>query len=137
MKQNAFSHLCALLLAVLLTAALLPLSALTASAASSDFVINKDGVLTDYKGPGGHVVIPDGVKTVDGFRNCAALLSVTFPDSVTTIWHSAFEGCSSLTQVTLPNSVTAIGNQAFMDCVNLEKINIPSGVTCVNANLKL
>lgn len=131
MKQNTFSHLCTLLLAVLLTAALLPLSALTTSAASSDFVINKDGVLTDYNGPGGHVVIPDGVKTVDGFRNCASLLSVTFPDSVTTIWHSAFEGCSSLTQVTLPNSVTAIGNQAFMDCVNLEKINIPSGVTWI------
>ena len=53
MKQKTLS----LLLSLFLLLSLLPA---TAQAAEEEFVI-KDGVLTEYNGPGGDVVIPDGV----------------------------------------------------------------------------
>ena len=59
-----------------------------------DFEI-KDGVLVNYKGKGGDVVIPQGV---------------------TSIGDSAFWGCSSLTSVTLPATVQTIGKDAFKYC---------------------
>lgn len=113
---------------------------LTAFAAGTDanggFTIDQNGTLTKYTGPGGHVVIPDGVKTVgaSGFYNCTSLLSVTFPDSVTSIRSSAFRGCSALKEVTLPAGVTSIGSYAFQDCKSLEKINIPDGVTRIETS---
>ena len=53
MKQKTLS----LLLSLFLFLSLLPV---TTQAAEEEFVI-KDGVLTEYNGPGGDVVIPDGV----------------------------------------------------------------------------
>ena len=37
----------------------------TAWAAESDFTIDKNGMLTAYNGPGGHVVIPDDVTKIN------------------------------------------------------------------------
>ncbi len=64
---------------------------------ASDFVI--ENVLTKYTGPGGDVVIPDGVTEIgkDAFSGCTGLTSVTIPDSVTAIGKSAFSGCEKLT----------------------------------------
>ena len=60
-----------------------------------DFVI-ENGVLKKYKGPGGDVVIPDGVTSIGdwAFYTCSSLTSVTIPESVTSIGNRAFEGCS-------------------------------------------
>ena len=49
-------------------------------------------------------------------------MSITIPDSVTSIGNHAFTVCSSLTSVTIGNGVTRIGNSAFADCYNLEKM---------------
>ena len=73
--------------------------------AASDFVI-KNGVLTEYKGSGGDVVIPN---TVTGIGECA------------------FGGCENLKSVTIPKSVTSIGEDVFLECVKLEKIIVDSG----------
>ncbi len=45
-----------------------------------DFVIRK-GVLTKYKGPGGDVVIPEGVTSINerAFNRCENLKSVMIP----------------------------------------------------------
>ena len=74
------------------------------AAGNSDFVI-EDGVLTEYKGSGGDVVIPDSVKEIGS---------------------SAFAYCSNLKSVTIPKSVKEIGSNAFSDCRRLTSINVNS-----------
>ena len=85
-----------------------------------DFVIEND-VLEKYTGPGGDVVIPEGVTTIwcCAFFDCSSLESVTIPESVTSIWDYAFSGCSSLVDITIPQSVTFISDSAFCGCKGL------------------
>ena len=68
----------------------------------SDFVIQKD-VLKRYKGSGGTVVIPEGVKKIGdyAFREEYDLTAVTFPESLQKIGSWAFEDCGIL-EVTFP-----------------------------------
>ena len=62
---------------------------------TEDFVI-ENGILTDYRGEGGHVVIPDGVISIGNyaFWECASLTGITLPDSVEYIGEDAFAGCN-------------------------------------------
>ncbi len=84
-------------LALCMTLALLPAAAL---AENSDFTI-EGSVLTKYHGPGGHVIIPDGITRIET---------------------SAFQSCAGLTSVTIPKSVTTMGTHAFYDCGALKDI---------------
>ncbi|MCB6055296.1 leucine-rich repeat domain-containing protein, partial [Flavobacterium psychrophilum] len=54
---------------------------------------------------------------------CTGLISVTIPNSVTSIGDEAFFNCSGLTSVTIPNSVTKIQNDAFYNCSRLTTVN--------------
>ena len=47
------------------------------------------------------------------FQDCAVLISITIPDSVTSIEACAFSNCVSLESITIPDSVTSIGYDAF------------------------
>ena len=119
---------------------------------NSDFVI-ENGVLLQYNGPGGDVVVPDGVTDIGwgvfarrtdltsvvipkgvteikryAFDQCRNLTRVTIPEGVTEIGENAFEYCASLTSVVIPKGVTAIGEFAFYDCASLKEISIPDGV---------
>ncbi len=98
-----------------------------------DFEIDEDGVLVKYVGPGGDVVIPDGVTSIgEGvFYHCSSLTSVIIPDGVTSIGACAFYVCDKLTSVAIPNSVTRIGDEAFAWCNNLTNVTIPDSVTSI------
>ena len=79
------------------------------------------------------ITIPDSVTSIGdyAFCNCSKLTSITIPNSVTTIGGGAFENCSSLTSIIIPDSVTSIGDYAFRDCSSLTSIMIGNGVTTI------
>ncbi|MEZ7761675.1 leucine-rich repeat protein [Prevotella nigrescens] len=98
------------------------------------------------------------LKIIGGsaFKNNYSLPSFTFPETITSIYESAFNGCSSmksatfkepssfvavgdgsfqncgLESLTLPSSVTKIGQSAFNNCDKLVSINLPATTTNVN-----
>ena len=125
---------------------------------ASDFVI-ENGVLNEYTGPGGDVVIPEGVTTISGglcygvFSRRRDLERITIPASVTEIQQGAFYDCYQLRHVKLLGTDTVVRDGAFEGCVGLEEVDgfaivggqlvnctredeelvIPEGVTGINS----
>ncbi len=79
-----------------------------------DFKI-KNGVLIKYLGPGGDVVIPDGITTIQThvFENCSTLRSVVIPSTVIRIGSWAFADCWSLTYVYYKGTIEDWCNISF------------------------
>ena len=94
-----------------------------------DFVI-ENGVLTKYIGPGGDVIIPDGVTEIGkgAFIGSNSVTSVVFSDTVTTIGPIAFGFCVKLKSINLSLSIHSIEDQAFSNCTSLTNIVVPSSV---------
>ena len=97
-----------------------------------DFVIEY-GVLTKYDGPGGDVVIPEGVTEIGkyAFCNCSTLTSVVIPNSVTKIGFSSFAICKNITSIYIPDSVTKIESFAFEHCERLSSLTISPNVKII------
>ncbi len=57
------------------------------------------------------------------FGYCSELISITIPNSVTSIGDHAFYG-SGISSITIPNSVASIEKSTFADCANLTSINM-------------
>jgi hypothetical protein len=103
------------------------------------FTFNKrSGSITDYRGPGGAVVIPDSiggkpVKKIDdwAFYYCKSLTSVTIPDGVTSIGMEAFGHCTSLASVVMPTSLKSIGDGAFYYCASLASVVMPDSLKSI------
>ena len=93
----------------------------------SDFTIDENGVLTEYSGAGGDVIIPDTVKEIGNyaFMDCQSITSVTIPEGVTKIQSSAFSDCTNLISGALPATLTAIESGAFYNCPKLSAITVP------------
>ena len=70
------------------------------------------------------VTIPNSVTSIwsSAFSGCSGLTSITIPNSVNTIDYRSFFGCSGLTSVTIPNSIKIIRDEAFSDCGNMKNI---------------
>ena len=111
-----------------------------------DFVI-EDGVLVQYNGPGGDVVIPDYAVAIEQgvFSYRDNLVSVTLPKGLRHIGPEAFCGCENLKEVKVseneapeaqinPMSPKAawVGDAAFMGCGNLTTVVIPKGITGID-----
>lgn len=65
------------------------------------------------------------------YRGRENLMSVTLPNSLTTIKEQAFYGCKGLTSIVIPNSVTLIETRAFQFCTSLSSAVIGSGITVI------
>ena len=82
------------------------------------------------------VVVDEGNSAYDSRDNCNAIIetatndlilgckNTVIPNSVTSIYISAFSGCTGLTSITIPNSVKSIGSQAFYNCTGLKEVHI-------------
>ena len=91
---------------------------------AKDIYIN-DVLLTE-------LIIPEGVTNIpSAFAACKSIVSITIPNSVTSIGECAFRNCTGLTSVTIGNSVTSIGNRAFYGCIGITSITIPNSVTTI------
>ena len=63
---------------------------------------------------------------------CESLKSVTLPQGLIHIWHSAFDGCTNLTDINLPDSLTEIDHWVFYDCNSLKSLTIPKSMTAIH-----
>lgn len=92
-----------------------------------DFVV-QDGVLTQYKGLGGDVILPDGVREIGKsvFEGNKSVVSVSMPDSVRSIGAGAFKKCAKLKSVTFSNVLESIDFDAFQDCKALKTLDLPN-----------
>ncbi len=115
----------ALLLAVLLAVGTLPMAA----SAEEEFVI-ENGRLIAYNGPGGDVVIPEGVTTVatNLLSNDPRITSITVPGSMQVV--SAWIGNNNpnMTSITFNEGVQQIVGCVGAHCEKLDTINFPSTI---------
>lgn len=136
------SILCVLLLLIANIGSLYAKSFTTAD--GYEFAITNGTVeITGYSGKATELIIPSSIEhqgktyavTSIGFVafSRGGLISVTIPDSVTSIGARAFQYNYNLTSITIPNSVTSIGSWIFTGCTNLTSITIPSSVTSIGA----
>ena len=75
------------ILTFVLLAGLCESMTITVYAVSSEFTIDRNGVLTGYHGVGGNVIVPDGVVSIGkkAFSGCNNVVTVKLPSSVKTI----------------------------------------------------
>lgn len=104
---------------------------------ASDFKISQTGILTKYTGPGGDVVIPDGVKSIgkDAFSNCTTLRSVSIPAGTKSVGDRAFCGCKNLLNVSFPDNLQSIGLGCFTNCTSLKRIVFPTGIKQIGCHM--
>ena len=96
---------------------------------STEFKI-ENGVLIDYHGRGGDIVVPEGVTSIGtAFYRNAKITSVVIPDSVTFLKERAFYKCYNLKRIVIPDSVQFIDERAFEFCGNLNHVRIPDGIS--------
>lgn len=76
------------------------------------------------------LTIPDTVTSIGGMltSDCSSLTNLRLSNSITSIPRNAFYNCTALTKIIIPDSVTEIGRYAFYQCDALEKIWVPESV---------
>tara|TARA_Y100000389_G_scaffold3142_1_gene3048 strand:+ start:343 stop:2517 length:2175 start_codon:yes stop_codon:yes gene_type:complete len=65
------------------------------------------------------------------FQDCEHLEAIEVPDSVGSIYESAFRACHRLKTVTLPPIINEVAVKCFKECFALEEIEIPHHVTTI------
>ncbi|MBE6524305.1 MAG: leucine-rich repeat domain-containing protein [Thermoplasmata archaeon] len=60
--------------------------------------------------------------TQDGIKN--HLVSISFPDTLTSVGTNAFKGCTYVYKVDLPESLISLGSGAFEGCTSLKTVSL-------------
>ena len=78
-----------------------------------------------------HVVLPDTIRTIysSAFKQYESLVSINIPEKITRIEATTFHGCQSMETFVLPAGVTYIGESAFGACIKMKKLDLPEGLT--------
>ena len=62
------------------------------------------------------LVLPEGLKIVDGFYSCPDLTDVHLPENLEVIGYKAFRGCKGITYIHIPKSVESLMGCSFSNC---------------------
>ena len=83
------------------------------------------------------ISLPEGVDRIShsAFMGCSNLTSIIIPDNLQYIEGFAFNGCSNLSAIDLPNDVSVIYESAFEGCGKLTEIVLPGNITFIDKNL--
>lgn len=123
-------------LAILATCCIMGIGtvAFAAEESSPDDFLVFDGVLEEYVGAGGDVVIPAslGVKEIaaNAFENNTDITSVVIPEGVEVVGYWSFRKCTSLEAITLPYSLCELAEHCFSSAP-ITEITIPGNVDVV------
>ena len=93
--------------------------------------INVDENNKNYRSDEG-ILFNKNMTTLIQYPSAKTNSEYVIPNSVTSIYYSAFSDCTRLISITIPNSVTSIGGSAFWYCTGLTSITIPNGITRVD-----
>ena len=95
-------------------------------------VIVADKVM-GYQGPGGEVLIPEGVTAISfqAFTK-TEITSVHFPKTLRHIEAYAFSRCQNLTSITIPEGLETIGQNAFWSC-SIREVHFPESLRVLEA----
>lgn len=98
---------------------------------ASDFVV-KNGVLKKYVGPGGEVVVPDGVTSIgmDAFMNNKTITSVQVSTDVS-LHPNAFNGCKGMAD---KDGFVIVNNRLFDYYGKARILTIPDGIKEIMPN---
>ena len=113
---------------------------------ASDFII-ENGVLTKYIGPGGDVVIPEGVTEIGVAAFCSVekingytaidpvcdITAISFPVGLKKIGKQAFFRHKHINRLEFPETLKTIENGAFFGC-SLTNVEIPKSVTKIETD---
>lgn len=81
------------------------------------------------------VSIPDTVTTIgkNTFQNCINLKQVRLPENMNIYYIpvNMFDGCTSLEKITIPEKITSIGMEAFQNCTSLSEIQLPENLNTI------
>lgn len=69
------------------------------------------------------LVLPQGLKIVDGFRACENLTGLVLPEGLEVIGSRAFTGCDGITSIRIPASVEELYGSSFAGC-NIEAYEV-------------
>lgn len=79
------------------------------------------------------ITLPETITSIGGgaFQDCSTLTSIKLPVGIERINSFTFSGCSSLTSLTLPESVNSIDMWAFNNCTSLTSITLPKNLSSI------
>jgi len=102
------------------------------SAIENEFDI-QDGILKQYCGYGGEIVIPEGVIRVahGTFSNNSRITAITFPGSLEKIDNFICDNCDALQKVVISEGCRSIGEYAFAQCKKLVELVLPDSISTI------
>ena len=94
----------------------------------------EDGMVIEYLGSGGDIVIPDGVTDLM-FSSFAvdSITSINIPGSIKDITSHVFSDLINLHTVYMNEGIEEIGFATFYNCERLDKVYIPKSLKKINS----